>query len=51
MQNVPLDSMTVTPPVEPQGASRKEGTSCKCSKPTKGYRSRQCDEFTDEAGS
>ena len=30
--------MAVTPPVEPQGPSRKEGTSCKCSKPTKGHR-------------
>ena len=29
--------MAVTPRVEPQGASRKQGTCRKCSKPTKGH--------------
>ena len=43
--------MAVTPPVEPQGASRKEGTCRKSSKPMKGHQRGQCDELTDEAGS
>ena len=43
--------MAVTPPVEPQGASRKDGTCRKCSKPMKGHQMGQCDELTDEAGS
>ena len=50
MQNVPLDSMTVTPPVEPQGASRKERTCRKCSKPMKDIEG-DSDQVTDAAGS